>query len=463
MKIETSPRPAARPRGPAEKESSADDAFWREFGNDVREVLLHTDSEKLHTLGTAINGLRQGLRGVWKALRDIPERLLEHEVVKDKVDLDTRERWLEISETVGLVAGLAAAGGQAVLGCGKLVSGFKQKNTGRKLDGLVDLATATTLALTVAGLGAARLVVAPIAASINVLRGGYNAVAGFKQNDERKQLQGMLDVTRSIGGLGRIFRRRSPLANVVGIAFAPIAGALQAGRGLRDVSIGLKNDDNKKVVRGLVDVATAVGTTMAFASGMAVIPGVVLAVTANAAKVAYQLSPKFRGVVDARIDKHEDRLESIVDTATRWSAPVIKGWRSLMGKLVKNVDELAPASLSKAQLVDITRLMHEDGKYSREEQKRLRVALERVGQGSDTPSRKGPPPESQRSQLIDELKTPEQRKSFVGFMLAVADYEQAILPEEEAYCRQLARDLAVPDGEFEEMLQDQQRVSAMPA
>jgi hypothetical protein len=335
------------------------------------------------------------------------------------------------------------------------VSGFKHHHTGRKLDGLVDLATATTLGLTVAGLGAARLVVAPIAASINVLRGGYNTLDGFRHNDERKQLQGLLDVSRSIGGLGRIFRRVSPLGKVVGIALAPVAGALQAGRGVHDIAVGLKNDDKKRMVRGMVDMATAVGTTMAFASGVAVIPGVVLAVAANVGKVAYQVSPKFRGWVDRRIDKHQPKLEALVRHTDRCTASLRKGWKSLMGKLIDHTDPHGPDTFSRAQLADIGRLLHEDGHYSREEQQRLRVALEEVGQAAQTPALDAGPPESLRPQLIQELVSPTQRKEFVGFMLAVADYQAAIAGEEEAYCRQLAHDLNIPDAEFDQMLHDQ--------
>lgn len=428
-----------------------EDTFWREFGNDVRELLLHADQQKLQDAGQLIKTLGNAVRNVWKLIRHVPDKIMDVPAIKDNVDEEDRLFWSNLTDKVGLAAGFTAAGGQAVMGCTKLVSGFREGHTGRKLDGLVDLATATTLAVTVAGLGAVRLVAAPIAASINSVRGGFNAITGFKQNDERKQLQGMLDLTRSIGGIGRIFRSQGLAFNIVGIGFAPVAGALQAGRGLYDVSIGLKNDDKKKVVRGLVDVATAVGTTLAFASGVAVIPGVVLAVAANIGKAAYQLSPKFRGVVDKRLDKLEPKLETLVHKATDLSAPLVRGWKRLMGKLIDKIDATGPEQFSKAQLADITLLMHADGLYSREENRRIRTELEDGGQGNATPKLDAPPPASMREVLLRELNTPARAREFVGFMLVVANYDFKVTPEEDAFVRHLADQVGIPKDEFETM------------
>lgn len=432
-----------------------EDPFWREFGNDVREFLLHADPQKLQELSTLVKNVGSGLRQVWKLVRHLPERIMNHSAVKDDIDDKTRDNWLEWSERIGLVTGLTAAGGQALLGVTKLVRGFKQGHTSRQLDGLVDLATATTLALTVAGLGAARLVAAPIAAGFNVIRGAFNTVTGFKHNDERKELQGLLDMARAVGGIGRIFKNYSPLCQMMGIAFAPVAGGLQAGRGLYEVSVGLKNDDKKQVVRGLADVATAVGTTMAFASGVAVIPGVVLAVAANGLKVAYQVSPKFRGWVNRKLDKHEDKLVKLVERADKLTAPLRNGWRKVMSKIFKHIDPEGPRRFSAAQLADITRLLHVDGRYDEEEQQKLKATLEDAGQGKETPQPTDPVPESQRPGLVQELDTHAKAKDFVAFMIAVADYDHPITPEEEAYLRHLSTDVGLTPAEFEQLLKEQ--------
>jgi hypothetical protein len=139
---------------------------------------------------------------------------------------------------------------------------------------------------------------------------------------------------------------------------------MQAGRGLHDLSIGIKNDDKKRMVRGLADMATAVGTTMAFASGVAVIPGVVLAVAANVLKGAYQVSPRFRGWVDKKLDKHEDKLVKFVHGADKVSKPFVNGWRKLLDKFFAGDSWTTPQHYSKAQISEITALLQVDGEYS---------------------------------------------------------------------------------------------------
>lgn len=248
------PRPPRQTPPPPKEES-----FWKEFDHDVREFLLHADTDKIREFGQLVRTVGNGVRGVWKIIDP-------QDIVQDD------PKWASISDTVGVAAGLTAAGGAAVLGITKLVRGFRAGHTGKKLDGLVDLGAATTLTLAALALGTAKLVAAPLTATLNAVRGGYNVVRGFKHNDERKQLQGLLDISRSLGGFSRSFKRFSPILGVAGIVLAPVAGFMQAGRGVHDLSIGIKNSDKKRMVRGLADMATAVGTTMAFASGVAVIP-----------------------------------------------------------------------------------------------------------------------------------------------------------------------------------------------
>jgi hypothetical protein len=252
-------------------------------------------------------------------------------------------------------------------------------------------------------------------------------------------------------------RHNSALLGGVGIAFAPITGALQAGRGMHDVSTGLKNNDNKKELKGLVDIATAVGTALAFASGPAVIPGIALAVAANLVKVGYQLSPKFRKKVDKVIDKHEPKLEKMVQKSEQLSAPIIKAYKKFMGHFIKDVDPEGPVYFSKAQLAEITNLLHCDGRYSREEYNRLRIDLEQVGQQRDLPKREAKPPALRRPELVKELVTPESRKDFVRFLLVVTDYNYETDPVEVDFVRQLATmDLGLSAEEFQKLVDERQ-------
>lgn len=422
----------------ANSDPQKEEPFWRELGQDIRDYILYFDHERIDDISRLFKDFGGALRGGWKAIQDIPRKVLNHPIIAERVDKDDRDFWSDLGGQIGLLAGFAAAGGHALAGGLKLSSAVKQKNLGRGLDGLVDIATGSSLALAVAGLAGARAIVAPLAATINMVRGGYNTVVGFQRHDQRKQLQGTLDLTRSGGSVGRILRKTSPAFKVAGVALAPIAGALQAGRGVHDIGTGLKNDDKRKQVKGLVDIATAVGTAMAFASGVAIIPGVALAVAANVLKAGYQLSPKLRKKVDTALDRHEPKLEKMVDTTQRLSQPIVKLYQKLMSRWVNNVDALGPTSFSPAVLAEVLHLLHSDGRYSREEHNRLRTDLEKVGQQSLLPRRGAEPPPLRRDELREELQTHQQRKDFLRFLLVVADYNSEIVDREKESLAQLA-------------------------
>lgn len=436
-----SPRPPKQPQPPAPQK---DESFWKEFDADVREFLLHADPHKLKELGDLVKNLGNGVRGIWKLID--PQSVVQNDPT-----------YADISDKIGLGAGLTAAGGQALLGVTKLVRGFKAGHTGKKLDGLVDLGAASTLALTALALGTARLVAAPITATLNATRGGFNVVTGFKQNDERRQLQGLLDISRSLGGFARSFKHFSPLFQVAGIVLAPVAGLMQGGRGVHDLSIGLKNHDKKLMIKGLADTATAVGTTMAFASGVAVIPGVVLAVAANVLKGAYQVSPKFRGWVDGKLDKHQGKLEKFVHGVDRVSKPLVHTWRKLLDKVFPGDDSWeTPSHYSLADKAEMLALLQVDGQYSEEERECFKAALEETGQAKETPPLDAPPPGSHRQALLAELKTVKQRRDFLHLMISVADYDTHTTAEEKGYLSDLSRDLGFSSQELNGMLDDYQ-------
>ncbi|MBX3166518.1 MAG: TerB family tellurite resistance protein [Candidatus Eremiobacteraeota bacterium] len=430
-----SPRQAPPPPPPQEE------SFWKEFDHDVREFLLHADPDKFREFGQLVKTIGNAVRGVWKIVDP-------QDIVQDD------PKWASISDTVGVAAGLTAAGGAAVLGITKLVRGFRAGHTGKKLDGLVDLGAATTLTLAALTLGTAKLVAAPLTATLNAVRGGYNVIRGFKQNDERKQLQGLLDISRSLGGFSRSFKRFSPILGVAGIVLAPVAGLLQTGRGVHDLSIGLKNDDKKRMVRGLADMATAVGTTMAFASGVAVVPGVVLAVAANVLKGAYQVSPRFRGWVNQKLDKHEARLEKFVHGADKVTKPFVKAWRRLLDNFFPGDAWTTPPHYSQAQLSEITALLQVDGEYTPEERECYKAALEDTGQARETPPLNTPPVAPRRAELLKELKSPQQRRNFLHFMISVADYDTRTVATEKDYLRRLSQDLGLREKDFDMMLKD---------
>ncbi len=437
-----------------------DDGFWSELGSDIREWLFQIDPEKVEDFGRLVKSAGSGLKGAWKQVRDIPRRLLDLPLVKDRVGEGEAEKWAGVALRLGQAVGFSAAGGHALAGLVKAIQGRKKGDTSRLLDGLVDTATAVVIAASVGGLGLARAIAAPIGSGLNALKGGYNAVRGFKERDGRKQIQGVLDATRSAGSIGRMLSAHSVALKVAGIGLAPVAGALQTGRGLHDLATGLRNDDNKKELKGLVDIATAVGTAMAFASGVAVIPGIALAVTANLAKLAYQLSPRVRKKMDRGIDKLEPRMARALEKTDQLTAPIRKAWHSLMGRWVKRVDAESPERVTPAQLSEITNLFHADGRYSRDERKRLEVVLEALGQKEQLPDQKELPPPLARGQLKRELKSSEERRDFMRFMLVVRDYDMKIEEAETAFLDDLGQELGLTPEVMEELRQERRAASA---
>lgn len=461
MRIEASqPRvPANLPvQNPEPAKKKRDDGFWRGITDDVRDFILHIDHDQIDDLGRLTKSIGNGLKDARNFLRDIPSKVFNHPIIADKVDDDQKDFWTDLTDQVGVIAGFTAAGGFAVAGGVKVTNGVRRGNWGKTLDGLVDIASGTSLALAVAGLAGARALLAPIATSINLVRGAYNVRIGVKRGDERRQIQGALDMSRAVGSFGRILKSHGAAFKGVSMAMAPVAGALQAGRGFYDLNTGLKNKDRRKEIQGLADIAAAVGTAMAFASGVAVIPGIALAVAANLVKVGYQLSPKFRKKVDKGLVKIEPALEKAVAKVDRLTAPVVKAWKGLMGRWIKRVDATKPGTFSKAELAEIAQLLHCDGKYEREEYNRLRTTLEKVGQKSQLPKRTAPPSPVRREELVAELAEPQQRRDFVRFLLVAADYDYKTSPEELDYLRELSVDhLGLTPEEFQGLVDERAR------
>ncbi|MCA9791405.1 MAG: hypothetical protein KC910_06405 [Candidatus Eremiobacteraeota bacterium] len=430
-------------RKPPRKDSSP---VW---GSEVGDLLLRLDQEQLHDIGNLFKSIAGGMKGAWKQIQNIPRQLLNLPIIKDRVDDGARSNLTDLASTIGTAVGYGAAGVQGLAGGMKLVSGRNQHDRGRMLEGLVDLNTAAVIAFTVAGLPGARDVAAPLAAALNVFRGGVNAGQGFLRRDARFQLQGVLDATRSMGTLGRLLKDQAAIFHTVGIVFAPIAGALQLGRGLHDFSVGMKNTDNKKELEGLADMAAAVGTALAFTSGVAVIPGIALAVAANLVKVGYQVSPRFRAKVDAKLDKYEPQLARVADTIDRFGDPLQARFRKLVEKLFPNrVEAPPPEQITPAQVAEFANLLSVDGHFSRLEEKRLRTVLEEAGLKSLMPDRHQPPPPLARRQLQSELDTPDQRGAFFEFMLVVASFEADIEAPERDYLLELGHDLGYSDQQM---------------
>lgn len=307
--------------------------FWREiFSGELFELGLKLTPDKINDTVEAARGLGEGLRDQWKDLRDKVSDVLKLPQVESVVSPEARQKTTEIVLTTAKGLGYGAAGIQAVGGFYKLATGFKLGDTARKLDGVFDLTTAAAIASAIAGAGPAPLILGPAAAALGVVRGGYNAVTGFRSNDTRHEIQGILDAGRSLSVGFRLLGEHSGGLALAGAILGPLAGAVQVGRGYFDLSSGLEEQNKQKQVQGLTDIASAVGLTMSV-TGLGTIPGIALAGLAVGTRVLYQFNDGFKGWTDRRLEQMRPGLETTVEQVDKVVDPVVATVRPWVEKL----------------------------------------------------------------------------------------------------------------------------------
>lgn len=331
MKIRPSkPVQTRLPREAEPSPSPSQDRSWRElFSGELQEIGVHLTPARIEATVEGAKTVGTGLRGAWEDLKDTVSKVLS---LDDRISPEFREKALKATLQVARGLGYTAAGVQGVAGVRKLVKGFKEENLGLRIDGLFDLTTASAVATTIAGFAMGPLVLAPLAAGAGIWRGGHNAARGFRQGDGRREIQGGLDVVRSASvGLRLMGRHHMAALGVVGQILGPVAGAIQASRGFYDLTTGLEKADKSKQVQGLSDIAAAAGLTMAM-TGIGTIPGIALAAVAMGGRVAYQLSDKFQGWADRKLDKWEPGLRRATEKVSKVVDPVIQHVRPWVEK-----------------------------------------------------------------------------------------------------------------------------------
>lgn len=257
-----------------------------------------------------------------------------------------------------MVIGLAAAGLRATDAGQKLWQSTKKRDLSLGLDGLRDLGSAGVLALSSASKFALRTATMPFYGGIGALRGGYNFFRGLKSGNPKLRTQGALDGIRSLGLTARSLRKFSPMLFLGGKLLAPVAGTIQAGQGLHSLSQGLKQNNNRLELKGLVDVASAVGTTLLI-TGMATTPGLVLFSSAQFLYSAYHMNSWTRRLVDKGIDSCEPAAKKALTGVQRLGQEVV---RHLVNPFwPPGVDQAAPGEPLKAPGVTRTaRRLEED-------------------------------------------------------------------------------------------------------
>ncbi|MEW6284490.1 MAG: hypothetical protein AB1758_38100 [Candidatus Eremiobacterota bacterium] len=320
MKVTTTtPTPPAPP--PKKKpEEEDDEPFWKDLlSGELLELLTRV---QMSEVVESSRGVAKALKGVWKNARDIVSKILSHPVVDEHVSPGTENFLTRGAEVTAYSVGYASSGIQGLAGVYKLLSGRRQGDTGRMVDGLFDLATSAAIGVSVAGLAGPQSVLTPLAAGMGTLRGSYNAYAGHRKGDRRNEVQGYLDATRSTGTLLHVLSGGTGTMQTVSRVLIPVAGLLQVGRGYHDLSTGLRTGSNRKELWGLTDIATAVGMTLA-TTGIGTIPGIGLTVAASASRIAYQVHKPSRRLMDRGLDRIEPWLEKILRHTDRVVQPIV--------------------------------------------------------------------------------------------------------------------------------------------
>lgn len=320
--------PRTTERGGASVSNSQEkDSIWDElFSGELNEIGIHLNPEYFDTTIDGAQSLGEGLAKTWNDLGDKVGSVFDFGSKKLTFSPEFRARATEIVVGVAKGLGYTAAGVQGLGGAIKLVNGFKENNLGKKLDGVFDMSTAAAVATTVAGLGAGPLVLVPLAASMGIVKGSYTAGKGFLQGNGRKEIQGALDATRSASVGLRLAAHNSLALGAAGTILGGVAGAIQITRGVYDLSNGVKENKKDMQVRGLTDIASAAGLTLAL-TGVGTIPGIAITAVAMGTRLLYQFNDRFEGFVNRKLDEWNPGLTKTVNLVDRVTQPVIKAVR----------------------------------------------------------------------------------------------------------------------------------------
>jgi len=297
--------------------------LWREVtSGELLDSALRLNPGKVHELGESARSVGNGLKDAWREVEDGARKVLHLPAVERRIDPQDRETIASVARGVGTAVGYGGAGVLALAGIAKLASGVRHHEKSRVLEGLVDLGGGAAVVAAVAAWGPGAAVLAPLAAALGGIRGGYNAWTGYRAGASRNEIQGFLDGSRAAATFCRLLGGSSGILATTSMVLGPIACGIQAARGFWDLSTGLKESNNEKKLQGLADVVTAVGMGLSL-SGALTVPGVALVVVASAAKIGYQFSGRARRRLDHRLDRMTPTLGRVVGRLDRAVDPVL--------------------------------------------------------------------------------------------------------------------------------------------
>lgn len=304
------------------------EGFWDElFSGELNEIGVYFNPEYIDTTIEGAHSLGEGLRKTWTDLKDKVNDVFEIDGDKSTFSDEFRKKATDVTVQVAKGLGYTAAGVQGLGGLYKLAKGIKEKDTGQKISGIFDLSTSAAVATTIAGMAIGPLVLGPVAATMGIVRGGFNAVKGFLEGNGRKEIQGGLDATRSASVGFKLAGSQAAWLGATGTVLGAAAGVIQASRGFYDLSAGLENKAKDKQWKGLTDIASAAGLTLAL-TGVGTIPGIAITALAMGSRFLYQFSDKYEARANRRLDQWEPALQKAVNVVNTVADPIIKTVRS---------------------------------------------------------------------------------------------------------------------------------------
>jgi hypothetical protein len=325
VKIDAVRKPQPRTLSSPKTDSAQEkEGFWEElFSGELNEIGVHLSPEHINSTMEGAHSLGDGLRKSWDSLRDKISGIFDIDKDHSTFGPEFRKKATDVVMNVAKGVGYTAAGVQGIGGLYKLVSGFREDKLGKKIDGIFDLSTSAAVATTIAGLGIGPLVLGPLAAAMGIVRGGYTAVKGFHEGNGRKEIQGALDATRSASVGLRLASGYSAALGTAGAIIGPIAGAIQLSRGYYDLSAGLASENKETQMKGLTDIASAAGLTLAL-TGIGTIPGIAITALAMGSRLLYQFNDRFESFSNRKLEKWNPKLKRAVDLVDKVATPVIK-------------------------------------------------------------------------------------------------------------------------------------------
>jgi hypothetical protein len=314
--------------------------LWREVtSGELFASALHLSPARIREAAGSARDVGNALKDVWKNADDTVRKALDLPVVEHRVSPHDRDHIVAVARTVGYGVGFAGAGVLGAAGAYKIASAIRHRSRAQLLDGLVDLGAGAAVAASVAAWAPGGLLLGPAAAALGIVRGGYNAWHGYRSGQTRNEIQGFLDA----GNNAVAFSRLIPALATGAMLLAPLAAGVQLCRGGWDLSRGIAEGSNEKKVQGLADVCAAVGLALSAAGPLAV-PGVALVGVGSAVKVLYQFSPTARKKLDHAVERATPRLQPMMEKVEARVAPLLARARAVIEKVTghKRGDEPAP-------------------------------------------------------------------------------------------------------------------------